>query len=99
MAKESKFQKDFKARLKKEFPGCLIIKGNSAERQGLPDLLLLHGKNWASLELKRDEKAEHQPNQDWYVDQLNEMSYAAIVDPNNADEVISEIQSAFGTRR
>lgn len=94
---ESKFQKEFKERLMEEFPEAIIIKGNSAARQGIPDLLLLHGKNWASLELKRDEKAKCEPNQDWYVEKLNGMSYAAIVDPNNADEVISEIQSAFGS--
>ena len=99
MPLESKFQKEFKERLMRVFPDAIILKGNSADRQGLPDLILLNGDKWASLEIKRDHKARKQPNQDWYVEKLNGMSYAAIVDPDNADEVIFEIQSAFGVER
>lgn len=97
MARESKFQKELKDELVERFPGCMIIKGNSSDRQGLPDLLLLHESNWAALEVKRDARAEHQPNQDHYVEKLNDMSFAAFVHPDNYREVLDEIQTAFGT--
>ncbi len=99
MALESEFQKDFKEDLEKAFPGCLIIKGNSTMRQGVPDLLLLHEDRWAMLELKRRKNSRHETNQDYYVDKLNEMSYSSFVTPENAQEVISEIQSSFRSRR
>lgn len=95
---ESDFKKTVKDELEDTFPGCLVIMGNSASRQGIPDWLLLHENNWAALELKRAENSPHQPNQDHYVDQLNHMSYAAFVHPDNYHEVINEIQSAFGSR-
>lgn len=98
--KSSKLEKEFEAsyikRLENEFPGCVIIKGNSAMRQGVPDRLLLHENHWAFLEFKREENSDRQENQDYYIEKFGAMSYAAIVSPENADEVIREIQSAFG---
>lgn len=95
---EADFKKTLKDELEDHFPGCMIIMGNSASRQGMTDWLLLHEDNWAALEVKRDAKAARQPNQPYYVEKLNEMSYAAFVHPDNYHEVIDEIQSAFGLR-
>lgn len=92
---EKDFESDFMDELDEVLPGGFWLKGNSAMRQGVPDRMFLHGRNWASLEFKRDEKAAKQPNQPYYVEKLNEMSYAAIVTPENAKQVISEIQEAF----
>lgn len=96
MALESQFQKRFIQRLKDEFPGCEVIKGNSAYRQGVPDILFLWRNNWALLEIKKDDKAPFEPNQEWYIEYYNQMSYSSVVRPNNADEVIREIQQTFG---
>lgn len=92
---EKEFEAKFVERLEEEFPGCMIIKGNSTFRQGVPDRLLLHEDHWAFLEFKREENSDRQENQDYYIEKFNDMSYAAFVDPDNADEVIREIQSAF----
>ena len=93
---EKKFEAGFIDRLEEEFPGCMIIKGNSSLRQGVPDRLLLHEEHWAFLEFKREENSDRQENQDFYIEKFNGMSYAAFVDPENADEVIREIHTAFG---
>jgi hypothetical protein len=95
---ESKFQKEVADALEEALPDCIIIKGNSAYRQGVPDWLVLDGEHWAALEVKREHKAGKRPNQPYYVEKMNEMSYAAFVDPDNYQEVIGEIQSAFGRR-
>lgn len=95
---ESDFQKEYVLELEETFPGSMIIRGNSSWRQGVPDWMLLHGPNWAALELKRDAKAVKQPNQPYYVEKMNAMSYASFVYPSNAKAVIREIQQAFGSR-
>jgi hypothetical protein len=94
---EGRFKERLLERLEREFPGCMILWGNSAMRQGIPDILVLYKHHWAMLEAKKSENAEHQPNQDFYVDILDDMSYAAFVFPENLEGVISDLQRAFGT--
>ena len=45
---ESGFQDALVADIKKALPGCMTFK--MEQRQGIPDLLILHGDRWASLE-------------------------------------------------
>ena len=77
------------------FPGCVILKNDSNYLQGFPDLLVLYGDKWAALETKNDANARHQPNQEYYVDLLNSMSYSAFIFPENESEVLCEIQRTF----
>lgn len=93
--KENKFQADLIKELKNEFPGCIVLKNDPNYLQGFPDLLLLHNDKWAALECKREAKASHQPNQDYYIQKLNEMSYAGFVHPENKREVLDELHKAF----
>lgn len=53
---ESKFQSDLKKELKNKFPGCIVMKADSADIQGIPDLLILYKDKWASLEVKKNKK-------------------------------------------
>lgn len=99
MPRESQFQRKLIAELKELFPGCVILKNDPNYIQGFPDLTILYKKHWAVLESKRSEKAHHQPNQDKYVADLGEMSYSSFVYPENKEQVIHELQQAFGTRR
>lgn len=99
MVSESKFQRELIAELETRFPGCFIMKQDSSYRQGVPDLLILHNDRWAMLEVKASEKAAHQPNQGFWVRELHEMSFAAFVYPENKDEVLDALQSAFEFRR
>ena len=85
-------------------PDLLILHGDKwasleCQRQGIPDLLVLHEDKWASLECKRSANAKKQPNQEYYVGRMNEMSFSRFICPENKEEVLSELQSALTARR
>ena len=78
---ENKFKQGLTKELKERFPGCVVVHLDPNEVQGHPDLLVLYGSTWAALEGKRSANAPHRPNQDYYVRQMNEMSFAAFIYP------------------
>lgn len=96
---EGKFQTKLIADIKERLPGAIVLKNDSGYQQGIPDLSIFYKDRWAVLECKAYTQAERQPNQEWFVDQMNGMSYAAFVSPENKEEVLNEIQSAFGVDR
>lgn len=95
-----KLERDFQAKLIKKlerlFPGCLIMKLDPNYIQGVPDLLILYGKRWATLECKRQESANRQPNQPYYISLMDKMSFSRFIYPENEKEVLHELQQAFG---
>lgn len=97
MARSSRLESGFQDRLIKTlevlFPGCMVFKMDQI--QGLPDLLILYGKKWASLECKKFAKAKRQPNQEYYVGKMDEMSFSRFICPENKEEVLNELQQAF----
>ena len=97
MARSSRLESGFQDKLIKDikelFPGCMTFKMD--QMQGIPDLLVLHGDKWASLECKQHSKAKRQPNQEYYVERMNEMSFSRFVCPENKEEVLRELQSAL----
>lgn len=93
--KESKFQKELINDLKTIFPGSVIIKNDPNYIQGIPDLIILYENKWAALEVKNDQNAKRQPNQEYYICLLNVMSYASFIYPQNREEVLNELQSAL----
>ena len=92
---ESKFQADLIKDIKNMFPGCVVMKNDSSYIQGIPDLLVLYDDRWASLECKKSEGARKQPNQEYYVEKLDSMSFSRFIFPENKEEVLRELQSAF----
>lgn len=92
---ESKFQSELIHEINTRFPGCIILKNDPAYLQGVPDLLILHQDKWASLECKRSSKAKTQPNQKYYVDKMNQMSFSRFINPENKEEILNELQQAF----
>ena len=93
---ESTFVRDdLKPRLNREFPGCMTFKMDPNQLQGVQDLLVLFEDKWALLETKRGRRAAKQPNQEYYVEKMNEMSYSAFVNPDNMEEVILELKRVF----
>lgn len=96
--KESKFQSDLKKELQGMFPECIITKLDSGDIQGIPDLLVLYNDKWAVLENKRSANASHQPNQDYYVDKMNNMSFASFIYPENKDEVLAKLRKKFNKK-
>lgn len=96
MAKrESKFQKELMDEIKQRYPGCVVMKNDSGYIQGFPDWTILYKDKWAILEAKREEDAEHQPNQDYYVEKLDGMSFSRFVYPENKEEVLCELRKFF----
>lgn len=100
-ALESKFQSELKKELEALLPGCVLLKNDSSQKQGIPDLLILYKDKWAVLEVKRGEAERKvpQPNQEYYVDMLNKMSYSAFIYPENKDDILDELQQTFGVGR
>ena len=99
MAKGTKLERDFQSKLKKElkemFPGCIVTKLDSGDIQGIPDLLILYKNKWATLENKRSANASHRPNQDYYVEKMNQMSFSRFIYPENKEEVLHELYKTF----
>lgn len=93
--KESDFQHSVIKDVKERFPGCMVMKTDPGYIQGVPDLLILYGSKWASLEVKKSEKAAHRPNQDYYVESMNNMSYSAFIFPENKEDVLNELSEYF----
>lgn len=96
--KESKFQSNLKIELEARFPGCIIMKNDANYIQGIPDLLILYGNKWACLEVKQSASAKHRPNQDYYVEKMNEMSFSAFIYPENKEEVLDDLERSFSRR-
>lgn len=92
---ESKFQKELMDEIKNRYPGCVILKNDSGYIQGFPDWTILYKDKWAVLEAKRNDKASYQPNQEYYVDKLNSMSFSRFVYPENKEQVLEELQQIF----
>ncbi len=96
MAKlERDFQKELTDEIKDLYPGCVVIKNDSSYIQGFPDWTILYKDKWAVLEAKREKNAKHQPNQDYYVDKLNNMSFSRFVYPENREEVLAGLKKLF----
>lgn len=92
---ERKFQKNLIKEIKKRFEGCIVCKLDPRYIQGIPDLLILYGPRWATLEVKRSEHAPHRPNQDHFVKMMDKMSFSRFVSPQNKERVLNELESAF----
>lgn len=95
MKRESEFQSKLKKELKERFPGCIVTKLDSGDIQGIPDLLVLYKDKWATLENKRSAKASKRPNQEYYVNKMDEMSFSRFIYPENKEEVLNELGEMF----
>lgn len=93
---ENAFQAQLIRELKRMFVGCIVMKTDSGYIQGIPDLLVLYNNRWASLECKKSANAKKQPNQEYYVGRMNEMSFSRFICPENKEEVLHELQQTFG---
>jgi hypothetical protein len=97
--RESTYQRNLIRKLKGMFPGCFILKNDPTFVQGVPDILILYHDKWAMLEVKMDITSNVQPNQQYYVDKLGEMSFASFINPSTEEEVLNELQFALRPRR
>lgn len=97
MARSSRLESGFQDKLREElkilFPGCMIFKMDQI--QGIPDLLVLYGKNWFSLECKKSASAKKRPNQEYFVELMNKMSFSRFINPENKEAVLDELCKTF----
>lgn len=97
MVLERDFQAKLVKKIKKTIPGASVMKTDPNQIQGIPDLLILHKGRFASLEVKRSSNASRRPNQEYFVNKINDDGgFARFVDPSNESEVISELETYFG---
>lgn len=91
--KENQFQRTLVKEIRNHYNNneCIVTKLDSGYIQGIPDLLILHKDKWATLECKKSKNAHRQPNQQYYVDKMNKMSFSKFIYPENKEEVLNEL--------
>lgn len=92
---EAEYQSKLIKKLRLLFLDCVILKNDSSHLQGIPDLVIFHGNRYAFLEVKASENSPTRVNQPYYVELLDDMSFAAFIYPSNEEEVLSALQKAF----
>lgn len=102
MPRATKLENEYKAglhnRIRDLFPGCYILINDSGYMQGVPDTLVLWREKWAMLEVKRKKPtraSDFEPNQEWYIEEFDRMSFGACIYPENEEEVLYALQEAF----
>ena len=95
MPLESRFQSRVLRDLREEYPRSLILKIDTSYHPGTPDRLILNEDRWATLEFKRSANAAKQPNQEYFVELMNRMSYSSFIFPENEREVLRELERAL----
>lgn len=98
--KKYRHERDYQAYLIRKIseevlPGCVIFDNDGNYIQGWPDLTILYGKTWAALECKRSIDEPFRPNQEYYINMCREMSFGAMICPENEEEVLHELQSTL----
>jgi hypothetical protein len=96
--KESDFQAKLIKEIKQRFPGCIVLKNDSSYIQGIPDLLILYEENWAALECKRSSSAHRRPNQKYYIEKMDAMSFASFIFPEIKEDVLDDMEHTFERR-
>lgn len=97
--RENEYQSLVIKKIRQLLPGCLILKNDPGYIQGIPDLLILFLDRWAALEVKPSREARISPNQQYYVDFMDSMSYASFIYPENEREVLDALQYALASSR
>ena len=97
---EREYQPGLIKRIEILLPGAYVRKVEV--QQGWPDLLILWHNCWAFLEVKRKRptsERDFQPNQPWWIEELNSMSFAACIYPENEEDVLNDLQQALKSYR
>lgn len=96
--RENVFQANLIREINAMFPGCIVLKNDANYIQGFPDLTILHRNRWAVLEVKKSLDEPYQPNQEYYLERLDNMSFASMICPENREAVLYDLQLAFASR-
>ena len=93
--RENKYQSQLIKRIKERFPDSIVMKNDSSYIQGIPDLTVIYGDKWATLEVNQSEDGSHRPNQDFYVEKMNNMSFSSFITTEKEEEVLDEMEQSF----
>ena len=97
---EPEYQQFLKKEIRKRLPDAIILKNDANWLQGFPDFTILYQDRYALLEIKRDEYAPVQPNQDYYIRKADGWSvYSRFIFPENEKEVLDGLQRALASGR
>lgn len=96
---ERTYHRQLVERIEELFPNCVVLRNDPIRTPGIPDILILYGNTWAMLEIKAADDSSRQPNQDYYVELFDNMSFASFINPDNEEEVLNALQSTFGSPR
>jgi len=88
-------------KIRRMFPSAIFIKADTEFTPGVPDLLILYYDFWAAVEIKTSimSRRRPRPNQEHYVEVMNDMSFSAFIYPENEEEVLLALQSAYESHR
>lgn len=101
---ERQYQAQLIVRIIERFGGLnrcrvMINDPNLPGQQGIPDLTVFVGNQWALLEVKASEKSKLRPNQEWWVKKWSEVTFCSFIYPENEEEVLNALQQAFSSGR
>ena len=99
MNNENVYQAKLIKKIKNLLPDAIVMKNDPTYIQGIPDLTIINGNKWATLEVKKSATAKPRPNQKEYVEKMNNMSFSRFIFPENESEVLDELQQALKPRR
>lgn len=99
MNNENVYQAKLIKKIKNLLPEAIVMKNDPTYIQGIPDLTIINGNKWATLEVKKSATAKPRPNQKEYVEKMNNMSFSRFIFPENESEVLDELQQALKPRR
>lgn len=91
MARENQFQRELIKEIKEALPGAYVLKNDANYIQGIPDLAIFYGDKWAMLECKKSANEHKQPNQNYYVTELNKIGFAAFIYPENKYDILTQM--------
>lgn len=93
---ENKFKTKLIQEIRARLPEAIVLHTNPPP-QGIPDLLVLYKDHWAALEGKKKQDSSHRPNQDYWIDKMNGMSFARFICPENKEAVLDAMEQSFKT--
>ena len=96
---ERNFQANLIREIKEKLPGIIVLKNDAKYVQGIPDLIVLYNDRWAALEVKKSSDAPYQPNQEFYLEIMDKMSFSATIYPENKEVVLYEMERALRSKR
>lgn len=92
---ESAYKTNLIQKLYTLYPSAMIMHLDPTEFQGIPDLIILYKNKWATLEGKKSDNESFRPNQEYYIDMMNRMSFSSVIYPENEEEVLQKLFKFF----